>query len=84
MPRWRKLHTKTVDSFDFNDMPDDFTRLLWTLLPLGLDRSGRGIDNSAWVRSKIFPLREDVEAADVAAAMIFPTPVGVNPKGQKP
>ena len=34
MPRYRKLHTKTLESLDINDMPDDFCRLFWTLLPL--------------------------------------------------
>lgn len=69
MPKWRKLYTKTVDSLDLNDMPDDFTRLLWVLLPLQLDRCGRGIDNPAWVRSKIFPLRLDVDVDQVRDAM---------------
>ena len=69
MPKWRKLHTKTVDSLDLNDMPDDFTRLLWVLLPLKLDRCGRGLDNPAWVRSKIFPLRQDVSVEMVSEAM---------------
>jgi hypothetical protein len=69
MPIWRKLHVKVVDSLDLNDMPDDFTRLLWVLLPTQLDRCGRGIDNSAWVRSKVFPLREDVTSTMIATAM---------------
>ncbi len=68
MPQWRKLHTKTIDSLDLNDMPDDFTRLLWVLLPLQLDRCGRGLDNPAWVRSKVFPLRQDVNVDMVAEA----------------
>jgi len=68
MPQWRKLHTKTIDSLDLNDMPDDFTRLLWVLLPLQLDRCGRGLDNPAWVRSKVFPLRQDVSVEMVAKA----------------
>jgi len=69
MPTWRKLYTKTVDSLDLADMPDDFTRLLWVLLPLQLDRCGRGIDNPAWVKSKIFPMRLDVGPEEVAEAM---------------
>jgi len=52
MPQWRKFYVKTVDSLDINDMPDDFTRLLWILLPLGLDCEGRGIDNPAWINPK--------------------------------
>lgn len=42
MPKYRKLWIKTVESHDINEMPDDFTRLLWVLLPLGLDSEGRG------------------------------------------
>jgi len=60
MPRYRKLHAKTVESFDFNEMPDDFTRLFWVLLPLGLSREGTLPATPALVRSKIFPLREDI------------------------
>ena len=60
MPKYRKLHTKTVESLDINDMPDDFTRLLWVMLPLGLCAEGRGVDNPSWVKAKIFPLRLDV------------------------
>ena len=44
MPTWRKLHVKATESLDINDMPDDFHRLLWVMLPLGLDREGRGLD----------------------------------------
>jgi len=60
MPKYRQLHTKIIDSFDFNDIPDDFTRVVWLLLTIILDSEGRGIDNMAWVRSKMFPLRTDV------------------------
>ncbi len=69
MPQWRRLWAKTTESIDFNDMPDDFTRLLWAMLPLCLDREGRGIDNPSWVRSKIFPLRNDVSLEMVQTAM---------------
>lgn len=69
MPQWRKLWVKTVDSFDVNDLPDDFTRLAWVILPLGLDRDGRGLDNAAWLRSQLFKLREDVDNGQMAAAM---------------
>lgn len=69
MPQWRKLHTKTIDSYDMNAMPGDFARLLWVLLPLKLDSRGRGLDNAAWVRSNIFPLREDVTVEMVAGVM---------------
>jgi hypothetical protein len=69
MPTWRKLHTKSCESQDIHDMPDDFTRLLWMMLPLGLDREGRGINNPSWVKSKIMPLREDISTEQVRAAM---------------
>lgn len=69
MPQWRKLHTKTVDSIDLTEMPDDFTRLTWVMLPLILDRCGRGIDNASWVRSKVHPMRDDVKVEQVQAAL---------------
>ena len=69
MPRYRKLHTKTLESLDINDMPDDFTRLLWVLLPLVLCREGRGIDSAHWLKSKLFPLREDVTPGQVGEAL---------------
>ncbi len=69
MPKYRKLHTKATESIDLNDMPDDFTRLLWVMLPLALCREGRGVDNPSWVRSKVFPLRQDVTVEMVQAAM---------------
>lgn len=60
MPKYRQLHTKIIDSFDFNEMPNDFTRVVWMLLALILDREGRGIDSPEWIKSKMFPLRQDV------------------------
>lgn len=69
MPQYRRLYVKSVDSQDINDMPDDFTRLLWVMLPLGLDREGRGIDNAGWVKAKVFPLRDDVTNDQVATAL---------------
>lgn len=60
MPKYRNLHLKIVDSFDFNEMPDDFTRVTWMLLTLIVDSEGRGIDNAAWIKSKMYPMREDV------------------------
>jgi len=59
-PKYRQLHAKTLDSFDFNEMPDDFTRVCWLLLPLIVDSEGRGINSAAWIRSKMFPLRPDI------------------------
>jgi hypothetical protein len=71
MPKWRKFHLKTLDSQDINDMPDDFTRLMWAYLPLVLDSSGRGLDNPTWLRSKVFPMRQDVSDEKVEQAMVW-------------
>jgi len=69
MPQWRKFHTKAVDSIDLAEMPDDFTRLTWVMLPLVLDRCGRGVDNANWLRSKVYPMRDDVTNDQIAAAL---------------
>lgn len=69
MAQYRALHTKITQSFDFNEMPDDFTRLMWALMPLALDSEGRGIYNSSWIRSRLFPLREDVTVKQLMDAM---------------
>jgi hypothetical protein len=69
MPTWRKFHVKTTDSLDLNDMPDDFTRLMWCLLPLKSCREGRGIDLPQWVMAQLFPLRSDVTLEQVENAM---------------
>ena len=71
MPRYRKLHVKVVESFDVNDMPDDFTRLTWVLLPLALCREGRGLENFSWIKSKLYPLRSDVTQKMIADAIHF-------------
>lgn len=68
MPKYRQLHTKIIDSFDFNEMPDDFCRVTWVLLPVILDREGRGIDNPTWIRSKMYPMRPDVTNDNIMAA----------------
>jgi len=68
MPKYRQLHTKIIDSFDFNEMPDDFTRLFWVLLPLILDSEGRGIDNISWINSKMYPMR-DIDPIQITGAM---------------
>ena len=69
MPRFRKLHTKTVESLDLNEMPDDTHRLFWVLLPTQLCREGRAVDNPAWLKSHIFPLRQDIDISDVMDIM---------------
>lgn len=69
MPKYRQLHTKIVDSFDFAEMPNDFIRLFWLLLIVIVDSEGRGIDNPAWIRSRMFPLRPDIDIEEIEAAM---------------
>jgi hypothetical protein len=69
MPKYRQLHTKIIDSFDFNEMPDDFHRVTWILLTVIVDSAGRGIDNPSWVRSRMYPLREDVSCDQIRAVM---------------
>lgn len=69
MATWRKLHTKIVESLDVNDMPDDFTRLAWAFLPLGLDKEGRCLDNPSFVKAKIMPLRDDVHPERMKEAL---------------
>lgn len=60
MPQYRKLYTKSLESLDITSMPDDFTRLTWLMLPLICCREGRGMDYPTWLRSKLYPLRQDV------------------------
>lgn len=69
MPKYRQLHTKIVDSYDFNDMPDDFTRVFWILLTVTVDSEGRALDNSSWLRSRMFPLRENMDTKPIDKAM---------------
>lgn len=71
MPKYRKLHVKAVDSIDINEMPDDFTRLLWVLLPLGLDSSGRGLDNASWIHARVMPLRDDITPDRIEEALTW-------------
>lgn len=69
MPKYRLLHTKIIDSFDFNEMPNDFARVVWMLLIVIVDSSGRAIDNPAWLRSKMFPMRQDVQLKPISEAI---------------
>lgn len=71
MPQWRKLHAKFVDSEDVNDMPDDFTRLSWALMPIALDSEGRAQDDVTWLRSKLYPKRRDVSLEMIEGAMCW-------------
>jgi len=71
MPQFRKLHTKIVDSFDVNDMPDHFHMLLWSWLPLIVCKEGRGIYDNSWIKSKLFPLRTDATPKKIEKAMKY-------------
>jgi hypothetical protein len=71
MPQYRKLYAKVVQGFDFNEMPNDFTRLAWVLLPTGADREGRYLDNTSFVKAKIMPLRDDVNGEQLGAALCW-------------
>ena len=71
MPQWRKLWIKTTESLDVNDMPDDFHRLLWVMLPLISCREGRGMDNPAWIKAKAMPLRMDISPDQVELAVAW-------------
>jgi len=71
MHKYRQLHLKILDSDDFNDMPDEFTRLVWVLLPLILDSEGRGIADATWIRSRVFPRRKDVTDQQVRSAFVW-------------
>jgi hypothetical protein len=69
MPQYRKLSTRTPESFDFNDLSDDFTRLTWVLLPLVSCKDGRGIDIPGWLIGRLYPLRQDVTPVMIESAM---------------
>lgn len=69
MPHFRKLHIKTLNSLDFDALPDDFARLTWTLLPLISCKEGRGMMHLSWLRSQLYPLRNDVTDEMISAAM---------------
>jgi len=71
MPQWRKLHAKIVESEDVNDMPDDFTRFTWTLMPIALDCDGRAQDDASLIRSKLHPKRRDVSLEMIETAMCW-------------
>jgi len=60
MPKYRKLHTCTLDSLALAAMPDDFARLTWLMFPLILSREGTTLDHPHYIRSKLYPLRDDV------------------------
>jgi len=70
MPKYRRLYTKIVDSFDFAEMPDDLTRLIWVLMIVVADSEGRGIDSPSWLNSRMFPLAPR-ELADIENSMAW-------------
>ena len=71
MTKYRKLHTQILESPDFTEMPDDFTRVTWVLLMLVLDSKGRGVDSARAMQSKIYPTREDVSIEQVQIALDY-------------
>ncbi len=68
-PKFRQIHSKTPESYDFNEIPTDFGRMFWLLLPVCLDSEGRGQDSVQWLRSKLFPIREDDVTDQIKATM---------------
>ena len=60
MPRYRKLSVNILTSPDVDAMPDDFTRLVWTWLPLICTRDGTGLLHTTLLKSQLFPMRRDV------------------------
>lgn len=69
MPKYRNIYCKITESFDFAEMPNDFVRVFWVMLIVIVDSEGRGIDNVSWLRSKMFPLRDDVAPDQIKEAM---------------
>ena len=77
MTKYRKLATKTTESLTVNEMPSDFYRYLWLMLPLIVCREGRGLYNAAWVKAKALPLRLDITPDDVQQAMEWYVNAGI-------
>jgi len=69
MPTYRKLNTKTLESQELANMPNDLYRLTWVLLPLILSREGTTIYQPHYLSCKLYPLRTDV--CDEEMALIF-------------
>jgi len=69
MPKYRQTYTKIVESLDVDALPDDFSRLMWVFLPLVSCREGRGMAIDSWLKSKIFPLRTDIETNQCIRAL---------------
>jgi predicted GIY-YIG superfamily endonuclease len=69
MPKYRQLHTKIVDSFDFNEMPDDFTpKRDYAGMPAQRKGPGyvyimRGSDGNYKIGSTVRPLKRNYEVS---------------------
>lgn len=71
MPQYRKLNTNILLSPDVDAMPDDFTRLAWTWLPLICTRDGTGQMHTTLIKSQLFPMRRDVTEEMIAMAFRY-------------
>lgn len=69
MANWRKLWNSVTEDETVDAMPDDFIRLTWVMLMLALDSEGRSIDRASLIRSKLYPIREDVTNERVQDAL---------------
>jgi len=69
MPKYRKLSARVLESFSFNDLPSDFAKLLWVLLPLVMSREGTFPAYPMLVISRVFPMRRDVSEDQVQQAL---------------
>lgn len=68
MPKYRKIQVDIVEDQDFDEMYNDFVRLMWLLLPIALCREGRGLANVSWLKAKLFPLRNDLDERTIQDA----------------
>lgn len=71
MPQYRKLNTNILLSPDVDAMPDDFTRLAWTWLPLICTRDGTGQMHTTLIKSQLFPMRRDVTEEMIEQAFAY-------------
>lgn len=71
MPQYRKLNSNILTSPDVDAMPDDFTRLAWTWLPLICTRDGTGQMHTTLIKSQLFPMRRDVTEEMIAMAFRY-------------
>ena len=71
MPQYRKLNSNILTSPDVDAMPDDFTRLAWTWLPLICTRDGTGQMHTTLIKSQLFPMRRDVTEEMIEQAFAY-------------